>query len=38
MADSLMLATSRAFGALLITQDSDFQGLSGVSWLPKASG
>ena len=38
MADSLMLATAQAFGALLITQDSDFQGLAGVRWLPKVAG
>jgi predicted nucleic acid-binding protein len=35
MADSVMLATARAFDALLITQDADFQGLAGVLWLPK---
>jgi predicted nuclease of predicted toxin-antitoxin system len=36
-ADCLMLASARAFGALLITQDSDFQGIEGVRWLPKPS-
>jgi predicted nucleic acid-binding protein len=35
MADSVMLASARAFDALLITQDADFQGLAGVLWLPK---
>ena len=30
MADSLILATARAHDAILWTQDSDFQGLSGV--------
>jgi predicted nuclease of predicted toxin-antitoxin system len=30
-----MLASARAFDALLITQDADFQGLAGVLWLPK---
>lgn len=35
MADSVMLATARAFDALLITQDADFRGLAGVHWLPK---
>jgi predicted nucleic acid-binding protein len=35
VADSVMLATARAFDALLITQDANFQGLAGVSWLPK---
>jgi predicted nucleic acid-binding protein len=35
VADSVMLATARAFDALLITQDANFQGLARVSWLPK---
>ena len=30
MADSMVLATARAFGAVLWTQDGDFQGLPGV--------
>ncbi len=30
-----MLSTAGAFDALLITQDADFRGLSGVHWLPK---
>jgi predicted nucleic acid-binding protein len=30
MADSIVLATARAFGAVLWTQDGDFQGLPGV--------
>ncbi|MCP9917015.1 type II toxin-antitoxin system VapC family toxin [Cyanobium sp. ATX 6F1] len=38
MADSLMLATAKACGALLITQDADFRGIAGVRWLPKAPG
>ncbi|MGB7564869.1 MAG: type II toxin-antitoxin system VapC family toxin [Prochlorococcaceae cyanobacterium] len=38
MAESLMLATTRARGALLITQEADFQGLARVRWLPKNPG
>jgi predicted nucleic acid-binding protein len=34
MADSVMLATARAFGATLWTQDDDFKGLSGVQYRP----
>jgi toxin FitB len=30
MADSVMLATTRAFGATLWTQDNDFEGMPGV--------
>lgn len=30
MADSIMLATARAFGAILWTQDADFEGIDGV--------
>jgi toxin FitB len=32
MADSVMLATTRAFGATLWTQDTDFEGLPGVQY------
>jgi predicted nucleic acid-binding protein len=32
MADSVMLATARASGATLWTQDDDFRGLSGVQY------
>ena len=32
MADSVMLATARAFGATLWTQDDDFKGLGGVQY------
>jgi predicted nucleic acid-binding protein len=35
MADSIMLATARAFGATLWTQDADFEGVKGVRYLPK---
>jgi predicted nucleic acid-binding protein len=34
MADSVMLATARAFGATLWTQDDDFKGLTGVQYRP----
>jgi predicted nucleic acid-binding protein len=32
MADSIMLATARAFDAVLWTQDADFEGLDGVRY------
>ncbi|NOZ57542.1 MAG: type II toxin-antitoxin system VapC family toxin, partial [Calditrichaeota bacterium] len=35
MADSIMLATARAHGALLWTQDSHFEGKTGVRYVPK---
>ncbi len=35
MADSIMLATARAFGATLWTQDVDFEGIEGVKYRPK---
>jgi predicted nucleic acid-binding protein len=35
MADSIMLATARACGALLWTQDADFDGLPGVKFIAK---
>ena len=35
MADSVILATARHFGAVLWTQDSDFQGIAGVKYFPK---
>lgn len=38
LADSVMLATARAHGALLWTQDSDFEGLDGVRSRAKAVG
>jgi len=34
MADSIMLATTRAFGAVLWTQDADFEGMPGVRYIP----
>ncbi|RLA77207.1 MAG: VapC toxin family PIN domain ribonuclease [Deltaproteobacteria bacterium] len=35
MADSVILATARRFGATLWTQDAHFQGLEGVRYIPK---
>jgi predicted nucleic acid-binding protein len=35
MADALVLATARKFDAELITSDRDFDGISGVTYLPK---
>ena len=32
MADSVILATARAHGATLWTQDADFEGLTGVEY------
>jgi predicted nucleic acid-binding protein len=33
MADSIMLATARAYGAALWTQDKDFEGIEGVRYV-----
>ncbi|MCX5809588.1 MAG: type II toxin-antitoxin system VapC family toxin [Proteobacteria bacterium] len=35
MADSIILATAKAFNATLWTQDSDFQNISNVKYFPK---
>ena len=35
MADSIMLATARAYGATLWSQDSDFENIPGVRYLAK---
>ncbi len=35
MADSIMLATAQAWDAVLWTQDSDFEGVSGVRYIAK---
>jgi predicted nucleic acid-binding protein len=35
MADSIMLATAREYGAPLWTQDADFEGLDGVRYMAK---
>ncbi len=37
MADSIMLATARAFNATLWTQDSDFASIDGVKYVVKKS-
>ena len=37
MADSIIYATARRFGAELWTQDADFDGLPGVRYFPKIS-
>ena len=36
LADSIVYATAQAGGALVWTQDKDFEGLAGVRFLPKA--
>ena len=36
LADSIILATARKFGATVWTQDSDFEGLEGVRYAAKA--
>lgn len=35
LADSVLFATSKAFDAVLWTQDADFEGLPGVKYSPK---
>jgi len=35
MADSIILATARAFKAVLWTQDSDFENIAGIKYFPK---
>ena len=35
LADSIMLATSRAYDATLWTQDSDFENISGIKYIRK---
>jgi predicted nucleic acid-binding protein len=35
MADSIILATARAYGAVLYTMDEHFNNLTGVKYLPK---
>jgi len=35
MADALVLATARKFNAELVTSDRDFDGMTGVTYLPK---
>jgi toxin FitB len=38
MADSIMLATARAWDATLWTQDSDFDGVQGVKYVKRQNG
>ncbi len=38
LADSVMLATARLYGAELWTQDSDFEGIDGVRYIAKRAG
>lgn len=35
LADSVLLATARVFGATLWTQDADFEGITGVQYHPR---
>jgi predicted nucleic acid-binding protein len=35
LADSIILATARAYGATAWTQDSDFKGIEGVKYVPR---
>ncbi|MFH1708645.1 MAG: type II toxin-antitoxin system VapC family toxin [Planctomycetota bacterium] len=35
LANSVILATARRFGAVLWTQDADFKGMTGVKYTPK---
>jgi len=35
MADSIMLATARAYDATLWTQDADFEGMAGIEYIEK---
>jgi predicted nucleic acid-binding protein len=37
LADSVMLATARRHGAVLWTQDADFEGIDGVRYISKAA-
>jgi predicted nucleic acid-binding protein len=36
LADSVMLATARRYGAVLWTQDADFKGIDGVRYVSRA--
>jgi predicted nucleic acid-binding protein len=38
LADSVILATARAHGAVLLTLDADFRGLEGVELVPRPGG
>ncbi len=37
LADSVILATARAYGATLWTQDADFEGMEGVQYVASRS-
>ena len=38
MADSIILATARVYGATIWTQDSDFKEIDGVQYIAKKNG
>lgn len=38
MADSIVLATGRVYEATIWTQDSDFEGIDGVQYVPRKQG
>jgi toxin FitB len=38
MADSVVLATTRAYEATLWTQDADFKGMEGIRYIEKKAG
>lgn len=38
MADSIILATARAYGATIWTQDSDFKNIDGIQYIEKKNG
>jgi predicted nucleic acid-binding protein len=38
MADSIILATARVYGAILWTQDSDFKKIDGVRYIERRNG
>lgn len=38
MANSIILASARTYGAVIWTQDSDFEGIDGVEYIAKNSG
>jgi predicted nucleic acid-binding protein len=38
MADSIIPGTARSYEATLLTQDSDFEGIAGIQYIPKKPG
>jgi len=38
LADSVILATARAYGATVWTQDSDFEAIDGIQYIAKKNG